>query len=200
MPRSARIRENPDVRRATILEQAISLIAERGYDGMTVQELARRSDLSNAGLLHYFPSKSEILLAVLRELEVRESDLMAPLVQAAVQEGAGDQSRAAVLYVLRTIVARCSAKPEITRALSELLGESLDASHPAHSWWHKRETQMIDLFILMLSPHIKEPAPVARQLVAMIDGLILQWLRVDQGFDLVAEWEHALARLLPELI
>lgn len=199
MTRPARIRENPEVRRLAILDQAISLIAERGYDGLTIQELARRSDLSNAGLLHHFPSKPEILLAVLRELEARESEVMAPLVQAAIQAPPTDQSRAAVRDVLLTIVARCSTKPEITRAFAEILGESLDSSHPAHAWWRKRETQMNDLFVLMLSPYIEEPTPVARQLIAMIDGLILQWLRVDQGFDLPAEWERALARLLPEL-
>ncbi len=194
-----RIREAPEVRRAAILEQAISLIAERGYDGLTIQELAQRSGLSNPGLLHHFPSKSAVLLAVLRDLESRDTEIMTPLVAAAVDGPADDRSRAAVRQVLRTMIGFCVANPQIARALVELQGESLDASHPGHAWWRRREAQMMDVFVRMLIRHVADPAPVARQLIALIDGLGMQWLRADQGFDLVAEWDCALARLLPEI-
>lgn len=191
------MRENPQIRRDAILEQAIGLIAERGYDGLTIQELAQRSGLSNAGLLHHFSSKSEVLLAVLRDLESQYAETMTPLVQAALSDSA--QSRAAVREVLRTLMGFCVAKPQIARALGELQGESLDPSHPGYAWWRRREAQTSDLFVRILTPHVTEPAPVARQLIALMDGLGMQWLRADHGFDLVMEWDRALVRLLPEI-
>ncbi|HEX7871611.1 MAG TPA: TetR/AcrR family transcriptional regulator [Sphingobium sp.] len=199
MPATPRVRDDPEVRRALILEQAIGLIGERGYHGFTVQELARRSGLSNPGLLYYFPSKSAILLAVLQELETRAARDMAPLVTA-VQDGLGEGGgRAAVLALLRAMIVRSVSQPELCRLLAALQIESLDPSHPAHGWWQRREAVVLSLFGGLLSPFVADAPSVARQLLALIDGLCLQWLRAGQAIDFVVEWDRALARLVPEL-
>ena len=122
-----RARENSELRRAQILNEAIGLIGELGYYGFTIQELGRRCGLSKPGLLHYFPSKHDVLLAVLRELEGRETDVMSPLVQSTEHETGGADGKAAVLQVLRMIVARGAAQPHICRLLAELQSEAL---HP----------------------------------------------------------------------
>ena len=199
MPVSARTREDPGVRRNRILAQAIGLIGERGYYGFTIQELGRRSGLSNPGLLHYFPSKHAVMLAVLQDLEADETGFMTPLVESATHEPEGDAAKAAVLNLLRTIVARAVAKPDICRLLAELQSESLDPAHPVHDWWLRRERLEQGFFTRLLEPYVDAPHLVARQLRAMMDGLWLQWLRADCGFDVVAAWDHALARHLPEL-
>ena len=62
-----RVREDPKVRRSQIVDEAIRIIGEYGYYGFTVQALAERCQLSNAGLLHYFGNKDDLLLALLDE-------------------------------------------------------------------------------------------------------------------------------------
>ena len=197
----ARIRTSDDLafRRSRILDEAIGLIGERGYYGFTVNELAKRCGLSNPGLLHYFPSKPAVLLAVLEELEAREAEVMLPLVQMVEHELRGDGAKAGVFAILRTIVVRGGARPEQIRLLGALQAESLNPAHPAHDWWANRETVLLGFFARLLGPHVAEPDRVARQLLAMLDGLGAQWLRATPPFDMVAEWESALARLLPEL-
>lgn len=195
---AVRPRDDPAVRRAHILDQAIRVIGERGYYGFTVQELAKACGLSNAGLLHHFPSKDQLFLAALQELETGEIEVMAPLVEAAERELHGERARLALLDVLRTIVVRATGRPELLRFMAELQVEALNPSHPAHQWWRRRDAVVMDLFSRLLGPHVEDPAAIARQLQAMMDGLCLRWLWTDQGFDVAAEWDHALERLVPK--
>ena len=184
------------MRRARIIEQAIGLFGERGYYGFTIQELAKRCELSNPGLLHYFPSKLDVLLGVLAELETREAEFMEPLVQQ-VRDDAG--SKEAVLTVLRAMVGRVTAQPAKMRVMVEFQAESIDAEHPAHAWWHRREQVLLEFLGWLLAPHVDRPGAVARQLMALLDGFPLQWLRRDASGDALAEWDEAMARALPEL-
>jgi AcrR family transcriptional regulator len=195
-PRKPRIREAAAVRRARIIEEAIGLVGERGYYGFTIQELGKRCGLSNPGLLHHFPSKLDVLMQVLAELEARESEFMTPLVQQAMLEA---RSKASVVTVLRALVERATDCPQLVRVLVELQAESLDPAHPAHAWWLRREHVTLDFLRGLLEPHVTDPANVARQLMAMMDGLLMQWLRAVPRFDAAEYWESALARLLPEL-
>ena len=72
-----RIRMSAEGRREQLLAAATSLIAERGYWALSMQDVADSCDLSLTGLLHHFPSKDALLVAVLArhdELEVRALD------------------------------------------------------------------------------------------------------------------------------
>lgn len=194
-----RTREAPEVRRARIFDEAIRLIGERGYYGFTVQELAQRCGLTNPGLLHYYPSKLDLLLAVLDEMEAREIEVIEPIVQQAERALEGPHAREAALSVLRAIITRGAAKREMVRFLAELQAESLSPDHPAFNWWLRREAAMLDLFTRLLHPFVTNPAAIARQTLALIDGLSLQWLRADGAMDIGSEWDSMLMRLLPEL-
>ncbi len=53
--------------RGRILQIALSLMSQRGVDGTSMRDLASACDLNVASLYHYFPSKRELLEAVLVE-------------------------------------------------------------------------------------------------------------------------------------
>jgi AcrR family transcriptional regulator len=194
-----RKRDEAGVRRAQILDQAIRAIGERGYHGFTIPELAQRCELSNAGLLHHFPSKDDLLIAVLREIEARETEILLPLVEAASKSEQDGQSRRAVLEVLRTMVVRATTQPALGRLFAELQVESLSKTHPAYAWWQRRDAGLLSLFTKLVGPYVADPRSTALQLAAMFDGIFLRWLRAHQAFDAVAEWERALAKLVPQL-
>lgn len=194
-----RTRDDPEVRREQILDEAIRIIGQRGYYGFTVQELAQRCGLSNAGLLYHFGSKDQLLVAVVDELERREAEVIAPLVAQVEQKLEHKATSAAVVRdLLHTMVARAITEPELGRLMSVLLAESLDRAHPAYKSFRNREAIVLDLFAKLLTPFVTEPRSTARQLSALIHGLGQQWLRADQAFDILTEWDRALATLLPE--
>jgi AcrR family transcriptional regulator len=53
--------------RSRILQIALSLMAQRGVDGTSMRDLASAAGLNVASLYHYFPSKRDLLEAVLIE-------------------------------------------------------------------------------------------------------------------------------------
>jgi AcrR family transcriptional regulator len=53
--------------RQHILAVALSLMSQQGVDGTSMRELASAAGLNVASLYHYFPSKRDLLVAVLRE-------------------------------------------------------------------------------------------------------------------------------------
>ena len=63
-----------DERRELLLARATELFAQRGYDGLSMSQLAREAQISKALLYHYFPSKRRLFEAALEEgaAELRE--------------------------------------------------------------------------------------------------------------------------------
>jgi AcrR family transcriptional regulator len=51
-----------------ILDAALQAFSEHGYHGTTTRDLAKRSGLSVPGVYHYYPSKQDILLALMNEI------------------------------------------------------------------------------------------------------------------------------------
>lgn len=56
----------PEERRHAILDQAAGLVIEQGLSGLTMDGVAARAEVSPALLYHYFPSRLDLLQAVLR--------------------------------------------------------------------------------------------------------------------------------------
>lgn len=193
-------RNHPELRRDQILDEGIRIIGQLGYHGFTVQELARRCGLSNAGLLYHFSSKDLLLVAVVEEMEQREIQAMAPLIERVETERKRNGSPVtAVLDLLHVMVERGSTRPELARLYTVLQSESLDDAHPAHDSFRKRESAVLGLFTKLVAPYVADPDSTARQLLALLDGLRLQWLRSDQEFDVVATWIRGVGSLVPAL-
>ena len=198
---TTKIRERPrfnaEVRREQILNEAIRIIGECGYNGFSIQELAQRCQLTNAGLLYHFGSKDQLLIALLQDRDRRDTVSLTSMTELASYHAAhGDTSMKTVLKLLRAIVQRNSEQPELVRLYTALHAEALNETHPARDYFAQREMATIDAFAQMIGAHVEQPRSTARQLLALMSGLEAQWLRVGQSFDLVAEWDLGVAKLL----
>ena len=61
-------------RRQEILDRAIEVFADKGAEGTSLRAIAEKIGVSHAALLHYFGSREELLVEVLREGERRHAD------------------------------------------------------------------------------------------------------------------------------
>ncbi len=61
------IRRQPDTRER-VLQVAQALFAERGYRGTSLRDIAKRIGIKAPSLLHHFPSKQQLYLAVLDKM------------------------------------------------------------------------------------------------------------------------------------
>lgn len=67
MPRKARSPEEVLLVRQNILDNALELISEDGYDSFSMRKLANRLDMTATTIYQYFANKDELYLAVLQE-------------------------------------------------------------------------------------------------------------------------------------
>lgn len=179
----ARVRRPAAERRRQIIEVATRLIAERGFWGLSMQDVADDCGLTVPGLLHHVTSKDRLLLLVLDHRDTEDG-----LALAAQLGHDGPLSAEVDLRRLcAALVRRNASQPEIVRLFAVLEAESLAPGHPAHAYFVARQERALEAFTVLANGSVS----LARQVMAMMDGLQIQWLRDPEGTDLVTQWEAA---------
>jgi AcrR family transcriptional regulator len=179
-----------DDARARVLDVALDLFGSSGFRGTSVAQVAQRAGLSQAGLLHHFPSKVALLTAALEYWEEGEGsrlevDGVAPLGWAAFD-------------ALVELVARNAARPPVVRLFVTLSAEALDPEHPAHAWIVNHYDSLTTWLTAAIEHgsqrgEFRPDTPVAtlvRLTIATLDGLQLQWLACGQAFDMPEEFRR----------
>jgi len=109
----ARGRPRDDVREQVILDTAVALLAEVGYDRMSMDALATRAQASKATIYRRWPGKAELVVEAVRRRSSHEfatadtgslrGDLLATLRRTACTVGADDAALVAgVVLAMRT--------------------------------------------------------------------------------------------------
>jgi AcrR family transcriptional regulator len=135
-------------------------------------------------LLHYFPSKEAILIAL---LESRDAESGLTL----------DQPDLGVSFLdmmdgLPEAYARLSQNREMLQLWHALLAESADPNHPAHDWVKRREERIRTTLIEAMRrsvaaselPESTDVPNLAAAVLGAVEGLESQWL-LDQSVSVV---------------
>ncbi|MEU4623001.1 helix-turn-helix domain-containing protein [Actinoplanes sp. NPDC023801] len=171
------------------------LIAERGFWGLSMQDVADGCGLTVPGMLHHVGSKDSLLVAVLEYRDEEDAKSLAQKLGMPVNQfWAEEPARITLPKVCSALVARNAEQPEIVRLFAVLEAESLAPGHPAHTYFKARQRRTLDQFTA-LAGEVAGARELAAQVVAMMDGLQIQWLREPETVDLVSAWEAAAARL-----
>lgn len=173
-----------EARRQQIIGIALRLFAAHGFRGVSLATIAQEAGISEPGLIHHFPTKAALLLAVLDHYEEGNRELMA-----AARETSDNAYGGAWL----ALAAAHEADPTFIRFFTVLAAESVAPEHPAHAWFVERYERVRsgigDMFAThqaqgLLRPEL-DPDLCARQLVALFDGIQLQYLLAGGALDLV---------------
>jgi TetR/AcrR family transcriptional repressor of bet genes len=126
---------NTQERRQQIVDALLAEMAERGYEGASVQAVARRAGLA-PGLVHYhFESKQEILLEAVRQLRdlfarrfealaaraATPRDRLRAFLDARLARGEGASATAVAAWVV--VGAEAVRQPEVKAAFQEVMRE-----------------------------------------------------------------------------
>ena len=185
-----------DEARAKILAIAFELMAEKGYRGTSIAQVAARAGISQSGLLHHFPSKQDLLIAV---IDYRQQVDSRTLTDAAGHPLLGW----AAFDALAELVRKNSERPQVVRMFSTLCAEALDADHPAHTWiqghFADGERTLVDAIEFGIADETMRPdipaATVAHLTLAIMDGLQLQWLASEGALDMAGDFEAYVEQL-----
>jgi AcrR family transcriptional regulator len=74
-----RRRLSPEVRRAEVLDAALEVFAKVGFERATLQDVADRAGVTKGALYHYFDSKNQLFLELMRErlaVQIRASQAL----------------------------------------------------------------------------------------------------------------------------
>ncbi|MFD3513983.1 TetR/AcrR family transcriptional regulator [Streptomyces sp. NPDC058657] len=185
-------RARSEERRAEILRATLEVIAERGYRGASLASVAERVGLTQQGLLHYFPTKEALLVAVLEERDQWDTG------------GAGLSPQSWRLDLLPSLVDYNAMRPGVVQTFSALLGESVTEGHPAKEFFTQRYALVREGMARALRAEYGErlpggltPEQAAVLLVAVMDGLQYQWLLDSDGVDMPGAFRDFLALLRP---
>ena len=185
---NARVRS--EERRAEIVRAALEVIAERGYRGASLAAVAERVGLTQQGLLHHFPTKDALLVAVLKDRDRWDA---VPATQWRVD-------------LLASLVEYNAMRPGIIQTFSALLGESVTEGHPARPYFTERYRQVRANMAAVLRteygdrlPNGLTPERTAPLLVAVMDGLQYQWLLDPESVDMPGAFRDFLTLLGEEV-
>jgi AcrR family transcriptional regulator len=179
-------RTRSEERRAEIVRAALEVIAERGYRGASLASVAERVGLTQQGLLHYFPTKEALLVAVLKDRDQWDA---VPNTTWRVD-------------LLTSLVEYNAMRPGIIQTFSALLGESVTEGHPAREFFTQRYTAVRANMAAVLRaeygdrlPNGLTPERTAPLLVAVMDGLQYQWLLDPESVDMPGAFRDFLTLL-----
>jgi AcrR family transcriptional regulator len=181
-------------RRHEILTAAVEVFSASGFHKGSLRDVAERAGLSQAGVLHHFPSKSHLVEAVLtwRDEQSRE------------RIGGGDSGLERIRALVELVDYNQNETPELVELFATLSAEATSPDHPVHDYFTRRYAWVVDYVRAsfediaeagLLRPDVV-PASAARAMVALMDGLQIQWLYDRESVDMAAEVRRGVQSLL----
>ncbi|THG30197.1 TetR/AcrR family transcriptional regulator [Naasia lichenicola] len=182
--------------RRTILDAALEVFAQSGYRSGSLRNVAERVGMSEAGLLHHFPSKSALLAAVLEHRDDHSTEMFNFF------ESTGRER----LTNLVGLAAYNATIPGVVELFTNLAAESTAADHPAHEYfkdrYHRTTALVTDSLEDLQSrgellPGV-DPKSAAQRAIALWDGLQIQWLLDRDSLDMAEQLKAYFDSLMTE--
>ena len=171
-------------RREAILDATVDMIAEVGYHGLSMRDVARRVGISHPGVIYHFPSKEALLMAVIERYEDRSNfDVQAMRHMQPFE----------VFNAFTELSTELSSNPTIVEMECMLSVEASNEVHPAHDHFAARfeglHSVLTSAFSQLQADDLinkdADPKTLAHSLLAEWYGLHIQWLYNRDGVDVV---------------
>jgi AcrR family transcriptional regulator len=169
-------------RRQEIVAAAVAVFSAAGFRDGSVRDVAERAGLTHAGVMHHFPTKVDLLQAV---LDWRDKDAL-------IRQGTDRAEGLDVVRAWLDEVARNEGTPGLVDLHVTLSAEGASPDHPLHDYFVQRYEVAVRLLTKglrvaadrgELRPDV-DPDQAARMLVAATDGLQMQWLLHRDAVDM----------------
>jgi AcrR family transcriptional regulator len=179
--------------KAAILDAALEVFAQGGFRAGSLRDVAQRVGMSEAGLLHHFRNKSDLLAAVLE----RRDTLALQFVPAHPHDG---------VRAVRGLIelARYNAsEPGVVELYCTLSAEATTPGHPAHEYFVRRydekRSSLFDAFSDVAARKLLRegvtPEYASQSTLSIMDGLQIQWLLDRSLLDMADELRRHLLTL-----
>ena len=172
-------RLDPAERKRRILETAMAIIDREGHSELTMRALARACGMTAPGVMHYFPTMPALVTAVVEYRDDRDT----------IDYDAFELTPGVGRRILDSVVDNIVAKPKAAELFAMVQAQAIDPTHPGHDFFKDRAQEIKDMFSPILALDYAHPEEIICQVIPIIDGLQLNWLRDPQSFDLRERWD-----------
>lgn len=177
------------VKREEILEAALEIVGRRGYRNASVREIADAVGLSPAGLLHYFGTKEQLFVEILRARDAH--DFAGP-------------ADADFFESFLAVIRHNAEVPGLVQLYTQLQAAVADVEHPARAFFLDRTAavheaareEFVEAQRKGLIRDDLDPEWIIRAGHALADGLQNAWM-LDPSIDMAADVEQFFALLKP---
>lgn len=157
-------------RREQIIQTATDVFATEGFEGTALKRVAELVGVKEATLFHYFRGKQELLTAVLAERDRRSLAAM-------------EEKESGLSLMVRS-AERNRQEPRLATLYAVASATANDPGHDSHGYFKDRFAEVVDVLTADIErrqaageARMDLPAKdLARLVVAISDGLQLQWL------------------------
>jgi AcrR family transcriptional regulator len=183
---SARTRSS---RREQIVRAGLAAFSSAGFYGASVRDIAERAGLSQAGVLHHYPSKERLLEAVLGWRDDRSRRQL------------GEPAPEGIDLIRRLVAWPAAARTRELVQLDVLVSaEGTAADYPVHGYVLERRAQTLEMVRgaferAVATGHLRpgiDSTTAARTMLALVDGLQLQWLLCPDEADMEGDLRRCL--------
>lgn len=191
MVKQKRVRKTPEERMGEITRAAAKLISERGFNGISLKDVADEVGMSQPGLLHYIGTKDgllQLLITDVYDASGTPDDFLASGLPGSDPEGPSFPA------YLRFLVRHNAARRMMVQLYMVLEAEAFNPEHPLYDYFRNRPLSVWDYysrFPWKLPPEVgsweESMAPVVRQCIEAMDGIQLRWLH-EPPIDMYDEW------------
>lgn len=126
--------------RELILETALAVIGRRGYGATSLRDIAAEVGMTQAGMLHHFGTKENLLVEVLRQ---RDAASRAALAAEQPAEEQGDDPDVEPMAV--RVARRNAHAPALVHLYVSLQAAAFSPDHPAHAFFRERQREIHDI-------------------------------------------------------
>nr|WP_211577416.1 TetR/AcrR family transcriptional regulator [Mobiluncus curtisii] len=163
------------------MDAAVDLLAEVGYHGMSLRDVARHVGISHPGVIYHFPSKEVLLMSVVQRYEKQlgfDLDNLEKL------------DALPVLDTLLEVTSRLNENPMIIEVECMMMVEACSEIHPAHDHYMRRSARLLSILRRAWSrlqqdgkvSATEDPLRLAEIQAAVFNGILIHWL-YDRDFD-----------------
>lgn len=165
--RPARTRLSVDARREQLLELGLRLFSGRSYDEVSIDEIAAEANVSKGLLYHYFGSKRDFYVAIVR----RSADHLLERIEPDPEDDPATR-------LTRGVGAYLAFVEEYGEAYSTLMRSGIGADPEVAGIVERTRITIVDR--ILEGAGVNEPPPIYRVAIrgwiGMVEGASLDWL------------------------
>jgi AcrR family transcriptional regulator len=118
-----------------LLEAAVTLFAEKGFDATSVQEIVERAQVTKGAMYHYFKSKDDLLYEIYHGLISQQLFDLDRILDAGLPPG--ESLRAIVRDLVETTTVRLAEAAVFSREMHRLAAEPMAALRAQRRRYHE---------------------------------------------------------------